>query len=331
MIDYQIKAINEDFRVTEIADLNLSGGAYSIFLLYKSSMKTTDAVEQISKMIDRPVSDISYSGLKDEDAVTGQFISIPDVKFEKLSFSLENGSFFNLKHIGNSSESCKIGKLFGNAFSIRIRRLDMSIAQKIVANEKRMINIINYYGVQRFGMPGLPKITHFIGKALLEEKYDEMAELLFRSGNISATEYSYYKSTPQMIIEAIDIRKLNFFINAWDSHIWNKMIANNLVLSNVYTEKREMSCVSYLYSDVDSYTSEVLSKLLITRHRLTPEFTKEEYTSYRQPVLPLVYSCSDVMKDEMNEGKVMIDLKFTLPSGAYATVAIDQMLWQCSH
>ena len=301
-----------------------------MFLLYKSGLKTTDAMEQISKMIDRPVSDISYSGLKDEDAVTGQFISIPDAKFEKLSFSFENGSFFNLKHIGNSPESCKIGKLFGNAFSVRIRGLDLSIVQKIVENEKRMINIINYYGVQRFGMPGLPKITHFIGRSLLEEKYDEMAELLLRSGNISVTEYSNYKSAPRMIIEAMDIRKLNFFINAWDSHIWNKMIADNLVLSNICTEKRDMSCVSFLYSDVDAHTSEVLSKLMITRHRLTPEFTKEEYTSYRQPVLSLVYSCSDVMNDEMNEGKVMIDLKFTLPSGAYATVAIDQMLWQFS-
>ena len=331
MIDYQIKVINEDFRVTEIADLNLSGGAYSVFLLYKSGMKTTDAVEQISKLIGRPVSDISYSGLKDEDAVTGQFISISDVEFQELSFSFENGSFFNMKHVGNSPESCKIGRLFGNAFSIRIRKLDLSIAQKIVANEKRMINIINYYGVQRFGMPSLPKITHFVGKELLEENYDKMADLLFQSGNISATEYSYFKSNPEMIIEAIDIRKLNFFINAWDSHIWNKKIANNLVLSNVYTEKREISNVSYLYSDVDANTTETLSKLSITRHRLTPEFTKEEYTSYRPPVLQLVYSCSDVMVDEMNEGKVMMDLKFILPSGAYATVAIDQLLWKCSH
>lgn len=330
MIDYQIKAVNEDFRVTEIADLNLSGGAHSVFLLHKSGMKTTDAVEQISRMIDRPVSDISYSGLKDEDAVTGQFISIPDVKFEKLSFSFENGNFFNLKHVGNAPESCKIGKLFGNAFSIRIRRLDEDTAQKIIANEKKKINIINYYGIQRFGMPGLPKITHFIGKSLLEGKYDEMAELMFQSGNISETEYSDYKSNPGMILDAIDIRKLNFFINAWDSYIWNKKMADNLVKNNVYTEKREMCCVSYLYSDVDSYTSEVLSKLLIIRHRLTPEFTKEEYTSYRQPVLSLVYSCSDVMQDEMNEGKVMIDMKFTLPSGSYATVAIDQILWQYS-
>ena len=104
MIDYQIKVINEDFRVTEIADLNLSGGSFSIFLLYKSGMKTTDAVEQISKMIGKPVFAISYSGLKDEDVVTGQFSSISDVGFQELSFSFENGSSFNLKHLGNSPE-----------------------------------------------------------------------------------------------------------------------------------------------------------------------------------------------------------------------------------
>lgn len=331
MKDYQIKAVNNDFRVTEIADLDLSGGQYSVFFLNKSGMKTKDAVEQISRMTDIPVSAITYSGLKDEDAVTGQYISIPDAGFEKLSFSCESGGYFTLNHIGNSPVSNKIGKLFGNAFCIRIRQLDMDIVNRIAANEKRIVNIINYYGIQRFGMPGFPKITHHIGKALLEGKYDEMAELLFRSGNIAETEYSYYKSEPRMILEALDIRELNFFLNAWDSYIWNKKIADNLVLSEVYTENREISSVNYLYSNIDANTAESLSKQLITRHKLTPELKIEEYTSYRQPVLPLIYSCSDVMEDEMNDGKVMIDLKFTLSSGAYATVAIDQLIWQYSH
>lgn len=331
MIDYQIKAINKDFRVTEIVDLDLSGGAHSVYFLNKSGMKTADAVEQISRMLNIPVSVISYSGLKDEDAITGQFISIPDVNFEKLFFTGENESYFTLKHIGNSPTSFVIGKLFGNAFCIRIRRLDIDIAQKIVASKKKMINIINYYGIQRFGMPGLPKITHYIGKALLEGKLEEMAELLFRSGNISAEEYSYYQSAPQSILNHIDIRKLNFFLNAWDSHVWNQLVADNLMINAGDSEKREISGVSYLYTHVNTNIIENLSKLPITRHKLTSEFMKEEYISYRQPVLPLVYSCSEIMDDEINIGKVMIDLKFTLPSGAYATVAIDQMIWQFSH
>ena len=290
--EYQIKAKNEDFRVTEISDLDLSGGKYSIFLLYKSGLRTVEAIDKISLKTGIPVSEICYSGLKDEDAVTYQYISIKNAGFDKLNFSDDNGNYFFLEYIGNSPKRMEIGELYGNAFCIRIRKLDSDTVKRITDGEKKLINIINYYGVQRFGKPGLPKVTHLIGKAFFDGDFDKMAHLLLESGNITSDKYNIYINDHQKMIE------------------------------------RTIAGISYIYSKYSYANLNDLSNISILRHRLKTLLIKEEYTSFRQPFLPLIYRCSDIMPDDMNDGKLMVDIKFTLPSGAYATIAVDQIIWQ---
>lgn len=326
--EYQIKAKNEDFRVTEISDLDLSGGKYSIFLLYKSGLRTVEAIDKISLKTGIPVSEICYSGLKDEDAVTYQYISIKNAGFDKLNFSDDNGNYFFLEYIGNSPKRMEIGELYGNAFCIRIRKLDSDTVKRITDGEKKLINIINYYGVQRFGKPGLPKVTHLIGKAFFDGDFDKMAHLLLESGNITSDKYNIYINDHQKMIDSFDIRELNFFLNAWDSYVWNNKIADIISRNTENSELRTIAGISYIYSKYSYANLNDLSNISILRHRLKTLLVKEEYTSFRQPFLPLIYRCSDIMPDDMNDGKLMVDIKFTLPSGAYATIAVDQIIWQ---
>ena len=48
---YEIKRNYTDFRVTEIANLDLSGGEYHCYLLYKCGIRTIEAVQLISEKL----------------------------------------------------------------------------------------------------------------------------------------------------------------------------------------------------------------------------------------------------------------------------------------
>ena len=49
MINYHVKTVNNDFRVTEITGLDLSGGEYSAYFLHKSGFRTSEAIKLISE------------------------------------------------------------------------------------------------------------------------------------------------------------------------------------------------------------------------------------------------------------------------------------------
>lgn len=79
---YEYKTVNSDFRVNEILNVVLDGGNYYYFLLYKDGLRTIDVIDFISSEFKIELSDITYAGLKDEDAVTLQFIAIKNRKLD---------------------------------------------------------------------------------------------------------------------------------------------------------------------------------------------------------------------------------------------------------
>lgn len=327
VINYQIKTINNDFSVTEIADLDLSGGEYSVYFLHKSGLRTSDTVKLISEKTGISVSEISYSGLKDEDAIASQYIAVYNGRFHELSYSDEFGNFFELSYIGTSPRKMEIGDLYGNAFDIRIRNLDSINAQKVFNGAKRLINVINYYGIQRFGMPDKPELTYLIGKKLLDTKYGEMAEYLLESGSITHTQYAQWLADPQKMLKKSDVRELSFYLNSWDSYLWNCKISYAISMTNKHMGIRNISGFEYIYTMVDNEIESILTDIPILRHKLNSDLVVKEYCSYRQPIIPVIYRSSDILPDDLNSDKVMIDIKFMLPSGAYATTVVDQLIW----
>lgn len=165
-------------------------------------------------------SQITYCGLKDEEGITTQEVSIkvhiPDEALERFNATMyASSAYIELTYIGQSN-SQEIGKLLGNAFTVTLRYLSGDDAEAFSEIHKRDYAFLNYYDYQRFGIPGYPQVTHLLGKALLDQDYQRAFKLYRLSGN---TKIDSVKDPEKFFTSDVDARKLSFFKNAHSSSI----------------------------------------------------------------------------------------------------------------
>ncbi len=145
--------------------------------LEKLNTSTSQAVSNIARNLRLSRKRIGYAGLKDKRAITSQKISLWKPEKERLD------SFYHpmiyLKNAEWNEKKLDLGNLKGNIFHITIRNLDKTEEEiKTIFEEFKTQTekgIPNYFGPQRFG--GKRKVTHEVGKLLLEEKFEEAVML----------------------------------------------------------------------------------------------------------------------------------------------------------
>lgn len=326
MEEYQYKVRNSDFRVNEILNVILDGGKFHYYLLYKRGIRTVDALDDIAKEKEISTADITYAGLKDEDAVTIQYISIKDRMIENCSRNI-GGGYYRLSYVGDSDNPISIGRLQGNSFRIRIRRLNQAMAEKICLCEKYMWSIINYFDVQRFGMPNKPKVTHLIGEYLIKQQYKEAFAVLFKSGNIDEETYLEWRNKEKLYFDKLEIRRKSFFLSAKDSFDWNQCIQKVIGTEKQFFKNNKQG-ISFLYADLSFSIKKKLLDIPICWHRYDENGNIYEKLSYRQPYINVIYRTSEIISDDIFDGFCMIDIEFILPAGVYATTVIDQLVYQ---
>jgi len=185
MIEYKLKYRNKDFVVNKVPLLpelkprRLS--QYTYIWIQKSGFTTFDILGQIKNFFRLTFDDVSSQGLKDEDAITEQLISIKKILKDKDILSFNNK--YDLKKnnikikniIGYGKKAVNARSLHGNSFKIVMRNLKKNDTKKFYSFclQNRFITFINYYDNQRFGMPGGPYNTHLIGKAIIENNWEQ--------------------------------------------------------------------------------------------------------------------------------------------------------------
>ena len=82
-VNFELKYKCKDFEVTEVPLfprlLPKSRSTYTYFWLQKRGLTTFDAIDIVKSFFKLEYSDISTEGLKDEDAITSQILSIKKV------------------------------------------------------------------------------------------------------------------------------------------------------------------------------------------------------------------------------------------------------------
>ena len=142
-IDDSVLTIEKEQRPPASADKK----DFLIFTLVKKGTTTQDALKIISRENHLNIKRLGYLGNKDRNAVTAQRISI--FKGDQQRIKTQYNSFF-LKDLEYSESGCKIGNLYGNRFTIRIR--DVSDTGALDRFLKEAANgIPNFYGPQHFG------------------------------------------------------------------------------------------------------------------------------------------------------------------------------------
>src|SRR5580698_2034295 len=104
-------AVRENFLVNTVDERDAT---HNYVLMRKCGYTTIEAVVTIAEALSMPSADITYSGLKDEDAVTEQLLAFPvgvDIRRALREHSFRNGAdrWLRLAHYGFGAKPLTVG------------------------------------------------------------------------------------------------------------------------------------------------------------------------------------------------------------------------------
>lgn len=187
-----IKKSNEDFEVKELIStdfLNKITPTSTIknkIPLYEISKKGLDSNHAIILLRKRLGINFKIIGIKDAKATTSQYGSTLYSKKIYKNYSVDN---IKITLLGYSQKPIEKSILIGNQFKINITHPNLKDEKRIKRIfSSELINIANYYGLQRFGSERL--VTHLVGKSILQRKFDKAVDLLLTYTTKYDTKYS---------------------------------------------------------------------------------------------------------------------------------------------
>jgi tRNA pseudouridine13 synthase len=387
----KVKAIPADFIVQEEAELAVSAdrAEFAVFRLSKTSWDTFDLIDLLSMKWSVSRDDISVGGFKDRHGSTEQTISVRWRKGRPASTKEKN---FRLAFEGWSASPVSARDVRGNRFSITLRDLTAHDAGLITANAPHVARdgIPNYFDTQRFGSArhgaGFMGKEIFLGrreKALrlyfTGSKHDDRATRALKQcvldnwgrwekcAGVGFGEYgrviaylAEHRSAWHQALEKIDRRFLVFVLNAYQSFLFNELLARWLKELAVETGT-SLGALRYpfgmfrFYHSLQSGLAEKVTGVLlpVPGHdtvcadprvsRILAEVLEEEgiglpdlrvrqmqrihVGGVERPaiVVPEDFSVSSPEPDDLYPGRLKALLRFFLPRGAYATLLIKRL------
>lgn len=157
-----IKQTPESFRVDEDLGFAPSGaGNHWLVRLEKRDMTTGAMVDWMAKVTGTRARDIGFSGLKDRQAVTTQWLSIPHESFDPQAFGRAcQGESIGLLEIDRHDRKLRRGTHRGNRFRLQLDDVepvdataDADLAAYLAqrATDLALRGMANYFGEQRYG------------------------------------------------------------------------------------------------------------------------------------------------------------------------------------
>lgn len=203
-LSFDFKQTIERFFVEEIPLYTFSGsGNYLILKIKKTDMSTWKLITVLAKATGLAERDIGYAGLKDKNATTIQYISIPKQAERELNKNLTTERVEILERTYNKAP-IKVGHLKGNSFSIVLHHIDGKDAKFFTTTAKKMQKdgIPNYYGYQRFGEDS--------------RSYLQGKEIAHSGKRLKGS-------------------KEKLLVSAYQSHLYNKWLGQRVKLSTIIT------------------------------------------------------------------------------------------------
>ncbi|MBI3831614.1 MAG: tRNA pseudouridine(13) synthase TruD [Planctomycetes bacterium] len=345
----RVKARPEDFVVEELALYEPSGtGTHAYLWIEKRGQNTHDAVRRIAKVLGKRDRDAGVAGLKDAQAVTRQWISFEHVEPDKLARldAAALGPGLQILHVSRHGNKLKMGHLKGNRFVIRLR-FEAGAAPAGAANTARAVlselqrrGVPNYYGEQRFGR-GAGNVG--LGRLLVQGDEAAFTQAFAASGNNPA--------------RARDGKFRNLLVNAFQAELFNQVLARRMpelgkflpgdlallhrngavfkIEDAAAAEKEqpradafELSPSGPLYGPktplAEGEPGRIEREVLAASGVSVEDFGRKE--AERQPGARRALRIPLLEAPEVSEDAEGLVLKFALPSGAYATVVLRELL-----
>ncbi len=163
-----LRRTEADFEVEEIPAYLPSGEGDHVYAwIEKRGVTTFQAVEQLARATGANPRDVGTAGLKDRHAVTRQWVSFPPpVTEDAVRTATVNG--VSVLEVVRHRNKLKTGHLFGNRFTVCVRDTAPDAADRARAILDELASppgSPNWFGEQRFGARG---DNHVIGRALVK-------------------------------------------------------------------------------------------------------------------------------------------------------------------
>lgn len=149
-----IKTQADDFDVTEELGFEFSGdGEHDYLFIEKTGANTEWVSRQLASHADVPARDVGYAGLKDRNAVTRQWFSVP--RWNAPDWGQLDVEGVRLLELQRHNRKLRRGAHKGNRFCIVLRgALPDSSALDERLQSIAQAGVPNYFGEQRFGRDG---------------------------------------------------------------------------------------------------------------------------------------------------------------------------------
>ena len=314
-LDFKFYQNIDDFIVEEVPIPFKGRGNFIIAKIKKTRLGTWDLLESLSKGLRIYENELGYAGLKDKNATTTQYISIP----KKYSKDLKQFRHNKIKILETTLHGTKlnIGDLIGNSFEINLHEVKAQDVGKIEKLLKQIstIGMPNYFGYQRFGRDGKDNLEK--ARKYIYEDYQ------IKDRKISKMLVSAYQSDffNKWLVERLSLCEDTFV--PMDGDVFREYRSDEF-----FTPKNLTPQMLNDFNNKKIVPTGLLPGNKAFRSIKDAREIEEKYDDtyiqekgYRRDAI--VYPTNINVNYDKNTKKCK--LKFTLPKGSYATVLIENI------
>ncbi|OCL94548.1 tRNA pseudouridine(13) synthase TruD [Arcobacter porcinus] len=303
----------DDFIVEEEPIGFSSYGNFLVLKVKKQNCDTWELLDRFSKHLGVFSNELGYAGLKDKNATTTQYITIPK-KYQKEIKTFRSKKIEILDSFLHNKK-LNIGDLNGNRFKINLKEVELEelfIIEKVL----KLVNkfgMPNYFGYQRFGKD-------------VEDNLEKAKDLLFDESKIkdrklakmliSAYQSSYFNA---WLKERLKLNKEDFTL--LDGDVFFDIKNNKL-----FTPKNINKKIIDDFKNHDITPTGLLPGTDVFKARDDALLIEQKYDNseirekgYRREAIIF----PKILDTKYNKDKKELLLDFILPKGSYATVLIE--------
>ncbi|MGM0481420.1 MAG: tRNA pseudouridine(13) synthase TruD [Pseudomonadota bacterium] len=313
----------EDFQVTEVLEVNDEGeGEHQWLWIKKSGANTRFVAEKLAKFAAVDPRQVSYSGLKDRNAVTWQWFSVQLPGKPMLDWSQFKLQGVEVKQVMRRTKKLKLGYHKANQFVIRLR--EVKDPRQFEANWLNLCEqgTINYFGSQRFGHQEqnisaarrwiAAEKPNKISKAKRSLWLSSMRSYLFNQ--VAMARFNCYDTKP-LTGDCVMLggSQSVFTVEHWDDDLLARLASGDIRLTCPMPGEDGVGKVAaaareFELQQLDEYTDWI------------HDFAKVRLKASRRPYL------LHLQQPALSWQGTDAVIEFTLPTGSFATTCINELI-----
>ena len=321
----------DTFTVEEIAAYAPSGEGTHLFLwIEKRGLTTFDAIARIARALGLAPRDIGYAGLKDRHALTRQWLSLPGVAAER-ALAIADADLKVLQAVPHPHK-LRLGHLRGNRFEVTLTG-DATEAEREAFRARfdalAASGVPNRFGAQRFGAGG---DNAAVGLALLRGERRERDKRRRRL-LLSALQSAVFNRALELRAASGDLAQVRGGDVLQKTDSGGLFVTTDPAIDQPRVDRGEVIPTGPLPGGREiepppdtpsrAIDDEAIAFVGATRE----DFSRagRELPGARRAVL---LKASDPALELPTEPDGSVRVRFSLPSGGYATVFVDALLQQ---